>query len=126
MRKIQSDMKEIEIKNTWTPTEFFTNSELAEIYYSVPDYYDIVFGEDLLHNGEKCVYVIPKGSAELTWCLISNPQQEYFAMNLSPNELFDPKDEGIIYIQPDTHEELRASILRIQEIIYEKYSKESV
>ena len=126
MRKIESDRKEIKIKNTWEPTELFSNSEIAKIYSKVPDNFDIVFGDDLIKSETRSIYIIPRGSAEMTWVQIDCPGNEYYAMNLAPNELFDPKDEGIIYIQPDTHDELRNTILKISEVLYKKYSEESV
>ena len=42
-------------------------------------------------------------------------------MNLAPNELFDPKDNGIIYIYEETHLELSRIARAVANIIKEKF-----
>lgn len=114
------EKKILTIGNDWDPTTAFSNTEIAEIFYRVPDYFSVYFTFDISFPEKHIpvICIIPKGSAEMAYiqCFESFVRPKY-AMNLSANELFDPKDEGIIYIQEDTHDQLVEVMEKIMEIL---------
>lgn len=117
--------KEIIINNRWEPTALFSNSELSAIYKAVTDRMMIFFSYDLLDEKTPSIFIIPKGSAEMAWILCGENETIRFAMNLISNELFDPKEEGMIYIHEDTHIELSRIIRAVACILREKFSDDS-
>ena len=125
MRKKETIIEEFKVESEWRPEEFFSNSEIAALYESVEDHVGIVFNYDYFNPEILAIYLLPKGSAEFAWISCGEPDEIRFAMNLKANELFDPKEEGIIFIQIPTHDLLLQSLLKIQEILNKK-KEESV
>lgn len=113
---------EITIRNKWEPISLFSNSELSAIYKAVTDKMDVFFSYDLIDEKTPSIFIIPRGSAEMAWVLCNEVKTIRFAMNLAPNELFDPKDNGIIYIYEETHLELSRIARAVANIIKEKFS----
>lgn len=118
------NLKEIHISTQWEPRLFFTNLEISKIYAAVDNSTDVFFSYDLITSGVPAIYLLPKGSAEMAWIRVEEPDTQRFAMNLKANELFDPKQEGLIYIQEQTHQELERAIRAVAHILRERLSDE--
>ena len=122
-KKKKNDSEEIRITNEWDASSMFSNTEIAKIYSAVENSIDIFFNFDLIDPLEEhipAIYLIPKGSAEMAWLRVLEPDTQRFAMNLRANELFDPKDEGIIYLCSETHDTLARSLRAIAYILRER------
>lgn len=126
-KKKKNDSEEIRITNEWDASSMFSNTEIAKIYSAVENSIDIFFNFDLIDPLEEhipAIYLIPKGSAEMAWIRVLEPDTQRFAMNLRANELFDPKDEGIIYLCSETHDTLARSLRAIAYILRERRKEE--
>lgn len=124
----QKRQNEISIRDSWDPYSELGNVALAGIYYHVPEFVRVRFDYDFRFPGEnkKCIYLLPNGSAEMAFIPLGTPWSIEYVMNLAPNELFDPKDEGVIFLQADTHEMLRKTAEVIVGILEDMTSQKSV
>ena len=116
------EKKRIELHTDWDPSTMFSNSQLGKIYTAVEDSISIFFSYDLIDPNEEhipAIFLKAKGSAEIAWLRCREPEVKRFAMDLDRNELFDPKDEGIIYLYDDTHQSLARGLRSIAYILRE-------
>lgn len=118
MRK-KTENKEIKIENTWYPSEEFDSASLAYLYQEIPSCLNIIYGYDPLipEKKIKSLIVTMKGCAEIAWIRLEKSYDPHFAMVLAANELFDPKEEGIITFQEDSHQAIKNAIYHIQSVL---------
>lgn len=118
MRK-KTENKEIKIENTWFPSDEFNSAILACLYQEIPSCLNIIYGYDplILEKKIKSLIITMKGCAEIAWIRLEKPYDPHFALDLTANELFDPKEEGIITFQEDSHQAIKNAIYHIRKVL---------
>lgn len=118
MRK-KAENKEIKIENTWFPSEEFDSAILACLYQDIPSCINIIYGYDPLELEKKIksLIITMKGCAEIAWVQLDKRYNPHFALDLAANELFDPKEEGIITFQEDSHQAIKNAIYHVRKVL---------
>ena len=113
---------ELILVNEYDPFREFSHSELGRILSLVPDHFDIIFGYDISKPDDevRAIYLRAKGSAEIGYLRLDSPEDPRFMMDLSRNELYDPKEEGIIHISYHTHRELAYILDSIAWVLHDR------
>ena len=112
--------KEFILSNDYDPRDIFCNYDISKIFGSVPNWVSIYFCYDWISGGELKTPVILlnlKGSEEIVSIEVMHPHVIRNAVLIRDNELFSPRDQGIIYIQETSHNTLMKGIQSIQSIL---------